>query len=129
MRKKKSINIVSVILSFAITVSILLMFVFGVAKYTGLSIRGVIHTCEKTEYYRELYNEMLDEALYVGRPYGIEKQHIENIIDYSKFIGDTNKKILSDIVGEEYNPDLSYIDIKIMENVEKIEENLTPEQR
>ena len=79
-RKKQTVRIiVRYIITFILMLCLMGISLLGYGKYSMLSVHGVVHACERVEYFEDICREMKTEAYYLGIPYGITKKNLAGV--------------------------------------------------
>lgn len=130
MRYKKRTKqmIISYILAFVLMLSLMCVSLLSLGKYSMMSVHGVIHTCERIEYFEGISKEIGQEAYYLGIPYGIQKKDLKGVFSKKQIKKDMTDVVTAQIEGEK--PIIKTDDIRkaIIGNVEKQNGTLNEEQ-
>ena len=121
MKLKKSTkkSAISYILSFVLMLSLICISLISLGKYSMLSVHGVMHTCDRIDYYKGLNEELINEAYYIGIPYGIDKKCLKDVFSDKKIREDMSLVLTEKIKGKSYNVSTDVIGTKILKNAEK----------
>lgn len=105
-------TVISIILSFILMLCIIAISAMSMGKYSMFSIRGVMHCCDRIEYYESINTEMTTIAGEKGIPYGLkfyEESSVETETTTTEEVSDevedkyvdifSNDKIRTDIEG------------------------------
>lgn len=118
MKKRYSTKgIISVILSFILMLAIIATSIMVMGKYSMLSVRAVMHTCDRIGYYEKINEEMVTLAYEKGIPFGIKKKYIKNVFDDDQIKKDMGEVLKAQVNEEEYLVDTEDIRKKITDNV------------
>ena len=130
MRHKHKIRqtIVNYLLSFILMLSIATVVVVAVGKWSFCSERSIHHASEKTHYYFNLKNDMEQQAVNMGIPFGIDKACLKGAFAESEVKRDVNKVLSEKVNGEKVIVDFGDIDHRIRANVEKVNGKLSAKQ-
>ena len=130
MRHKHRVRqiIINYLLSFILMLSIVVIVIGGIGKYSFASERAVVHAGEKTHYYYNLKKEIEQNAIDIGIPYGIDKDCIKNVFQESKIKSDVIKTFSEAVENNKAVIDTWEIEKRIRDNVEKREGKLNSEQ-
>lgn len=117
--KRRKQTIISYIMSFILMLSLMCISLLSLGKYSMLSEHGVMHSCDRIEYYDDICDEMSKEAYYLGIPYGIEKKCLKDVFTKKQVRADMLTVLRNQIAEEK--PLIKTYDIrnKISENVVK----------
>lgn len=127
MRQRKR-EISSFIMAFILMLSIMCISLLGFGKYSMFSMHGVIHTCDRIEYYDGLRKEMKQQAYYMGIPYGIKKKYLDGVFTNKQIRSDMYDVLSAQVQGESYTVKTEQIKAKITENVEEKLGKLTDQE-
>lgn len=131
MRHKSRRNkaIISYILSFILMLLLMFISLLTLGKYSMLSERGVMHSCDRIEYYDDMCEEMKSEAYYMGIPYGIEKKCLKKVFTSKQVRKDMLKVLEAQISEEKVIVNTEHVREKIKANVVKQNGELTENQQ
>lgn len=107
----------SLILSFILMLTLMCLSFMAMGKYSMLSVRSVMHSCDRIEYYEDINTEMTTLAYEKGIPFGIKKKHVKNAFDDDQIKKDMQAVFTAQVNGEEYLVDAEYIRKNITEKV------------
>lgn len=110
-------TISSLILSFILMLTLICLSIMAMGKYSMLSIRSVMHSCDRIEYYEDINTEMTTLAYEKGIPFGIKKKHIKKAFDDDQIKKDMQAVFTAQVNDEEYLVDTEYIRENITESV------------
>lgn len=122
-------TIVSYVLAFVLMLSLMCVSLLVFGKYSMLSERAVMHSCDRIEYYDDICDEMSTEAYYMGIPYGIEKKCLKNVFTSKQIRADMSVVVEAKINEEKLFIKTDHIREKITENVIKQNGELTEAQK
>ena len=130
MRHKHRVRqaIVNYLLSFILMLSVIVIVAGGVGKWSFASRRAVIHAGDRTYYFYHLKNEMEQKALDIGKPFGIEIEHIQGAFKTGEVKADVIKAFDQVLNKEKNIIDFGNIERRIRTNVEKKEGTLNEQQ-
>ncbi len=130
MRHKHRIRqaIINYILAFILMISVVVIVLGGIGKWSFASKRAVMHAGERTHYYYNLKNEIEQSAINIGKPFGIDKECIVGVFKSSEVESDVSKALDEKLNNEKELVDIGEIDRRIRANVEKKEGNLNTDQ-
>lgn len=94
-RKQSTRVVVRYIITFVLTVSLIGISLMAYGKYSMLSVHGVINSCERVKYFKDICGEMETEAYYLGIPFGITKKEIKGIFQEKEVRQDVTNIIVS----------------------------------
>lgn len=120
--------IINYLLSFILMLSIVTAVFIGVAKYSFVSERAILHAGEKTHYYYNLKNEMEQKAMEYAVPFGIDKSCLENVFQESGVKTDVIKVLNEAVENKTEIINIGEIERRIRANVEKQEGKLNAEE-
>lgn len=118
-RRQRNKTIISFVLSFVLMLSLMCISLLSIGKYSMLSEHGVVHTCDRIEYYKDICDEMSTEAYYMGIPYGIEKKSLKGVFTTEQVRTDMVTVIEAQIAEQKPLVKTDDIRKKITENVVK----------
>lgn len=127
--RKSSKTVGNLIVSFILMLTLMCISIFAMGKYSMLSVRAVMHSCERIEYYEDINVEMTTLAYEKGIPYGIKKKYVKNAFDDKQIEKDMEQVFLAQVNGEEHLVDTGYIRENITEKVLEDYGTLTEEQQ
>lgn len=130
MRHKHRIRqaVINYLLAFILMLSIIVIVVGGVGKWSFASERAIIHAGDKSHYYYHLKNEIEQNAIDIGKPFGVDKECIKGVFKSEEVKDDVVKTLDEKVSGEKEIIDVGEIDRRIRTNVEKKEGSLTADQ-
>ena len=130
MRHKHRIRqaVINYLLAFILMLSIIVIVVGGVGKWSFASERAIIHAGDKSHYYYHLKNEIEQNAIDIGKPFGVDKECIKGVFKSEEVKDDVVKTLDEKVSGEKGIIDVGEIDRRIRTNVEKKEGSLTADQ-
>lgn len=94
-RKQSTRVVVRYIITFVLTVSLIGISLMAYGKYSMLSVHGVINSCERVKYFKDICGEMETETYYLGIPFGITKKEIKGIFQEKEVRQDVTNIIVS----------------------------------
>ena len=100
MRKVK--EIVSFLLSSILMITFICFALFIVTRYSLLSVDGIMRSCDESQYFKKLQEEIIEQAYYEGIPFGIDKQCVETVFS-EDLIRLNMKNTLNAQVGKKKN--------------------------
>lgn len=129
MRHKHRIRqaVINYLLAFILMLSIIVIVVAGVGKWSFASERAIIHAGDKTHYYYHLKNEIEQSAIDIGKPFGVDKECLKGVFKQEEVKTDVVKTLDEKLSGDKELVDIGEIDRRIRENVEKKEGKLDPD--
>jgi hypothetical protein len=101
----------------------------GYGKYSMLTVRAVIHDCERINYFDDICDEMATEAYYLGIPYGLNKKSVKGVFVPSEVKKDLTSVLKSLKKDEKYTVDSYDIATRIENNVIKQNGKLTADEK
>lgn len=110
-------SVISYVISFVLALSIVGLVMLSSGKYSMLSIRAVMHTCEKIDYYGEMKSEITDRSYEMGIPYGVEKKALKKVFTIKQIKKDMTNVMKSRVEDEKYIVDTSSIGETMMNNI------------
>jgi hypothetical protein len=116
-------------MAFILMLSLIGISLLSVGKYSMLSSHGVIHACDRIEYYNSLRKEIKKEAYYMGIPYGIKKKCLDGVFTNEQIRSDMSNALTSQIQEKHYTIETEQIKTAITENVEEVMGELSSEQK
>lgn len=129
-RNKRTARIIArYIITFVLMLSLIGISILGYGKYSMLSVRSVVHACERVDYFEDICAEMKTEAYYMGIPYGISKKELSGVFKEKEVAKDITNVVASKKKGNIPRVDCYKIREKIEENVEKKNGKLTDAQK
>ena len=130
MRHKHRIRqaVINYLLAFILMLSIIVIVVGGVGKWSFASERAIIHAGDKSHYYYHLKNEIEQNAIDIGKPFGVDKECIKGVFKSEEVKDDVVKTLDEKVSDEKEIIDVGEIDRRIRTNVEKKEGSLTADQ-
>ena len=130
MRHKHRIRqgIVNYLLSFILMLSVIVIVAGGVAKWSFASRRAVIHAGDRTHYYYHLKNEIEQNALDIGKPFGLEVDCVQGVFKTGEVKADVIKTFDQVLYKEKNIIDFGNIENRLRANVEKKEGSLNDKQ-
>ncbi len=130
MRHKHRIRqaVINYLLAFILMLSIIVIVVGGVGKWSFASEHAIIHAGDKSHYYYHLKNEIEQNAIDIGKPFGVDKECIKGVFKSEEVKDDVVKTLDEKVSGEKEIIDVGEIDRRIRTNVEKKEGSLTADQ-
>ena len=131
-RKRKSRRnqmLISYLLSFALMLSLISLSFLVLGKYSMLSVRGVMHSCDRIEYYDDIRKEMYTEACYIAIPFGIEKKCIKKVFNNEQIRKDMQDVLEDQIDGNVFVIDTEHLREKLTANVIEQNGELNEEQQ
>lgn len=117
------------IITFVLMLCLMGISLLGYGKYSMLSVHGVVHSCERVEYFEDICKEMKNEAYYLGIPYGISKKELSGVFDKKEVTKDIVNIIVAKKKGDIPRIDSYDVRKKIEENVAAKNGTLTEEQK
>ena len=105
------------LLSFVLMLSIMFISLMGMGKYSMLSARAVIHTCDRISYFDDIRDEMKTYSYRMGIPYGIEKKDLKKVYNSKQIRQDVYNVFKAQLAGVEYEINTDDIEQKLLNNV------------
>ena len=127
--RRKLRTAVRYIITFVLMICMMCSLSLGVAKYSMLSTRAVLHTCDRVEYYDGLATELEHESYRLGIPYGISKKMVKGVFDKKELRRNIEKVIESGKKDQTPSIDTYNIRQNIQKNVEKEKGKLSKKQK
>ena len=127
--RRKVRTAVRYIITFVLMICMMCSLSLGVAKYSMLSTRAVLHTCDRVEYYDGLATELEHESYRLGIPYGISKKMVKGVFDKKELRRNIEKVIESEKKDQTPSIDTYNIRQNIKKNVEKEKGKLSKKQK
>lgn len=130
MRHKHRIRqaVINYLLAFILMLSIIVIVVGGVGKWSFASEHAIIHAGDRSHYYYHLKNEIEQNAIDIGKPFGVDKECIKGVFKSEEVKDDVVKTLDEKVSDEKEIIDVGEIDRRIRTNVEKKEGSLTADQ-
>lgn len=116
-------------ITFVLMLCLMGISLLGYGKYSMLSVHGVVHACERVEYFEDICKEMKNEAYYLGIPYGISKKELSGVFEKKEVTKDIVNVVVSKKEGNTPRIDAYHVRKKIEENVAAKNGSLTEEQK
>lgn len=88
-----------------------------VVRFNMLSVNGIIESCDKSQYYQKVKEELSEHAYYVGIPYGIDEKCIENVFDEQEIKTDIRETLIAQMGNEKSLISTDKIGIRIKKNI------------
>lgn len=101
----------------------------GYGKYSMLSVHGVVHACERVEYFEDICREMKTEAYYLGIPYGITKKNLAGVFQAKEVALDIENIVASMKNGNTPRIDTYNLRKRLEEKVQGKNNQLNNEQK
>ncbi len=121
-------NVLTYIITFVLMLTIISISLLGFGKYSMLSVRAVVHDCDRVGYYGGIKTELKQEAYDMGIPYGITKKCLKNVFREEEIRGNISSNLRAQVNGEEYGVSTKKIEKRIRKNVEKNFGDLSDDQ-
>lgn len=116
------------IITFVLMLSIIGISILSLGKYSMLSEHGIIHTCDRVNYFEDICKEMETQAYYMGIPYGLNEKSVKGVFSKSQTRADIVRVNKSQIRGQKAVINIVSIGDKIKANVIKQKGNLNDTQ-
>lgn len=93
--KQSTRAVIRYFITFVLMVSLVGISLMAYGKYSMLSVHGVINSCERVKYFKDICGEMETEAYYLGIPFGITKKEIKGVFEEKEIRQDVTNIIVS----------------------------------
>lgn len=127
-RKQSTRAIVRYVITFVLMISLIGMSFMTYGKYSMLSVHGVVNSCERVKYFKDICDEMEKEAYYLGIPFGITQKEVKGIFQEKEVRRDVTQIVASMKKGDK--PRIDTYDLrKRIEDRIVAKENLNTNQK
>lgn len=127
--KRSTRAVIRYIITFVLMVSLVGISLMSYGKYSMLSVHGVINSCERVKYFKDICNEMETEAYYLGIPFGITKKEIKGVFEEKEVRQDVTNIIVSMKNGNKPRIDTYELRKRMEEKITAKEGSLNTKQK
>ena len=127
--KQSTRAVIRYFITFVLMVSLVGISLMAYGKYSMLSVHGVINSCERVKYFKDICGEMETEAYYLGIPFGITKKEIKGVFEEKEVRQDVTNIIVSMKNGNKPRIDTYELRKRMEEKITAKEGSLNPKQK
>ena len=120
MRRRTRKAIINYVVTFIMMLSIMCISLSALGKYSMLSVYGVMHTCDRIDYYNGVQKEIRETANQMAIPFGIDKKCLKGAFPKKQIQEDMTAVLKAQLNGENFSVDTKHIADKITKNVENM---------